>query len=200
MNNLLNMKIIFASNNKNKIKEINELLNNKFEIISLTEAGITEDIAEPYFTFQENALAKAQYVFDKTGLPTFSEDSGLIVPSLNGEPGVLSARYAGLQKSDSDNNAKLLASLTADHDRAAYYNTTICYIDADKTIHYFEGQCHGSIATQLEGNGGFGYDPLFIPKGYESTFGTLDPNIKKAISHRSKATQLLIAHLTHLND
>lgn len=188
------MKIILASNNKHKIAEINDLLEGRFEVISLTEAGITEDIPEPYDTFEENALAKAQYAFDKTGLLTFSEDSGLVVPALNGAPGVFSARYAGEPRSDDRNTAKLLSDLEGIAERDAYYQTTICLVSGAEPV-YFKGTCAGSIASGMQGTGGFGYDPVFIPNGYDQTFGQLDPSVKKSISHRAKAMALFIAYM-----
>ncbi|RQO32122.1 non-canonical purine NTP pyrophosphatase, RdgB/HAM1 family [Taibaiella sp. KBW10] len=188
------MKIILASNNKHKIAEINELLDNRFEVISLTEAGITEDIPEPYDTFEENALAKAQYAFDKTGLITFSEDSGLVVPALKGAPGVFSARYAGEPRSDARNTAKLLQDLEGYAERDAYYQTTICLVSGAKPM-YFKGTCAGTIAENVQGEGGFGYDPIFIPQGYDQTFGQLSPAVKKSISHRAKAMALFITYI-----
>lgn len=191
------MDLILASNNAGKIKEINELLNGAHHIISLQAAGITEDIPEPFFTFEENALAKAQYAFEKTGIITFAEDSGLVVPALNGDPGVFSARYAGEPKNDGANTQKLLRELEGITDRSAYYTTVIC-IAGLENVHYFSGKCEGRIATEMQGSGGFGYDPVFIPNGYEQTFGALPSSVKAGISHRAKAMKDFIAFLSGL--
>lgn len=188
------MKIVLASNNRNKIREINELLEGAFEVCSLQEAGITEEIPEPYDTFEQNAHAKAAYVFAKTGIPTFAEDSGLVVPALNGAPGVYSARFAGQPTNDAKNTALLMLQMEGIKERAAFYQTVICFVHSEGT-HYFSGRCHGSIADAARGTGGFGYDPVFIPEGYEQSFGELDPGIKKAISHRAKAMADFIAFL-----
>ncbi|RYD95703.1 MAG: RdgB/HAM1 family non-canonical purine NTP pyrophosphatase [Sphingobacteriales bacterium] len=191
------MDLILASNNAGKIKEINELLDGTHHIISLQAAGIKEDIPEPFFTFKENALAKAKYAFEKTGIVTFAEDSGLVVPALNGDPGVFSARYAGEPKNDLANTQKLLKELDGIKDRDAYYTTVICIAGLD-TMHYFSGKCEGRIAAGMKGNGGFGYDPVFIPDGYDQTFGQLPAALKSAISHRAKAMKAFIAFLSTL--
>lgn len=191
------MDMILASNNAGKIKEINELLEGRYKIVSLKEAGIEEEIPEPFFTFEENALAKAKYAYDKTGIVTFAEDSGLVVPALNGDPGVFSARYAGEPKSDLANTEKLLKELEGHTDRAAYYTTIICLAGLGE-VHYFSGRCEGHIATAMRGNGGFGYDPVFIPAGYAQTFGELPASVKSAVSHRAKAMKDFIAFLAAL--
>ncbi|HTO17205.1 MAG TPA: RdgB/HAM1 family non-canonical purine NTP pyrophosphatase [Edaphocola sp.] len=190
-------RIILASNNKNKIKEINEMLPNHFEIISLKEAGITEEIPEPYDTFHLNAAAKAEYVFNKTGKLTFAEDSGLVVPILGGAPGAFSARYAGQPSNDLNNTLKLLKELEDENERSAYYETVICLKGLDKN-YFFEGRCEGSIDFEQKGANGFGYDPVFIPKGFNQTFGELDDSFKASISHRSKAVKSLIDFLGSL--
>lgn len=186
------MNIIFATNNINKINEIQSFVKGKLNIKSLKDLNITEDIPEPYFTFEENARAKAMYVFNKTGSPCFAEDSGIVVPALNGEPGVLSARYSGEHGDDKANNVKLLNKLISIDDRKAYYKAVICLVLNENEVHYFEGECWGTIANQEQGNGGFGYDPLFIPDGYKDTFGVLGMCVKKQMSHRSKAIEKLI--------
>lgn len=187
-------RIVLASNNAHKIAEINALLDGSFEVISLRDTGITEEIPEPYDTFEENALAKAAYVYERTGLMTFSEDSGLIVPALGGAPGVFSARYAGEPRSDVRNTEKLLQELKGSEDRAAYYQTTICLVGAGEPV-YFKGTCEGSIAAEQQGEGGFGYDPVFIPEGYDQTFGQLPAGVKKAVSHRAKAMARFVAYI-----
>lgn len=188
------MKLIFASNNINKLNEIQKVIPQTIQLVSLRDAGIVEDIPEPFETFRENALAKADYVYQKTGLACFAEDSGLVVPALDGAPGVFSARYAGLPSNDENNNNKLLQALEHVNDRAAFYQCCICLRLAER-IEYFEGECHGSIAYERSGTNGFGYDPLFIPSGFDATFGTLAADIKTAISHRTKAVQQFVSFL-----
>src|SRR5690606_13823399 len=146
-----------ATNNKNKLQEVREMLSNDIHIKTLEEEGIFKEIPEPFFTFQENAWAKVNYVREKTNKCCFSEDSGLVVPSLNNEPGVLSARYAGLPSNDDKNNLKLLKSLNDKKDSNAYYQTSIWLISDHKT-YYFEGKCEGVITYTPQGKGGFGYD------------------------------------------
>jgi len=188
------MKLIFASNNRNKLIEIQKLITTDIEIITLGEAGIYEELPEPYETFRENAWSKAHYAALKTGLPCFAEDSGIIANGLGNEPGVFSARYAGTPTDDAKNNAKLLSRLKGNSDRSAYYQATICFI-ADETPSYFEGKCTGILAESPRGTGGFGYDPLFIPDGYTQTFAEMSLEVKNKISHRSKAVTAFIDFL-----
>ncbi len=192
------MELIFASNNKNKLIEIQQLVNESFDILLLNETGITEDLPEPFDTFRANALSKAEYVFKKVHKPCFSEDSGLIVPALNGAPGVFSARYAGEPCNDQANNTKLLQSLKLSDDRSAYYQSTICLL-MNNEVHYFEGQCHGKIAMEPRGQNGFGYDPIFIPENQNATFAELPVAVKLSRSHRSKAFYLLSDFLNKLS-
>lgn len=189
------MNIIFATNNYNKVKEIQSFTNDNLNFVSLEESGVTEEIEEPYETFRENAWAKAMYVYEKTGQPCFAEDSGLVVPALDGAPGVLSARYAGEHGNDRANNAKLLYSLENVLDKSAYYKAVICLVLNKNEVYYFEGECWGHIADMERGEGGFGYDPLFVPIGYSKTFGELGMEIKKAVSHRSAAVGKLVSFL-----
>ncbi len=189
------MDIIFATNNLNKVKEIQSFVSNGFNFITLEKAGITEAIEEPYETFRENAWAKASYVYQKTGKACFAEDSGIVVPALGGAPGVLSARYAGAHGDDKANNAKLLSELKNITDRYAYYKAVICLVLNKDEVYYFEGECRGSIADREAGTGGFGYDPLFIPEGYDRTFGELGMEVKKQVSHRSAAVRKLVEFL-----
>lgn len=188
------MDLIFASNNKGKITEIQSLVPDTISVISLQQAGIDADIPEPYHTFRENAWAKAQYIFTTTGTSCFAEDSGLVVPALDGAPGVYSARYAGEPSNDAANNAKLLDAIQSLGTTPAYYQAIICLI-LDSAAYYFEGTCMGTITTEPKGTGGFGYDPLFIPDGYHQTFGELAPEIKNKISHRAAAVRSLLAFL-----
>lgn len=189
------MKICFASNNIKKWQEIKDKLSiDGIEVITLEMAGITEDIPETGTTFHANALQKAQYVFDKTGLYCFADDSGLEVNVLNGAPGVYSARYAGEQRSTEDNMNKLLSELEGKEDRSASFITVIALID-EEGIHYFEGEIKGHIIGEKRGGSGFGYDPVFIPEGYTQTFAEMDSSEKNKISHRALAVADLINYL-----
>jgi len=188
------MELTFASNNKNKLFEIQKMVPEKIKIQTLMGAGITENIPEPFFTFKENAWAKADYVFKKTGRSCFAEDSGLVVPALNNEPGVFSARYAGEPSNDESNNNKLLKNIEEIEDKHAYYQAVICLILGNE-IYYFEGKCAGKITLNPTGSGGFGYDPLFIPQGFDKTFAEFSLEEKNKISHRAKAMKGLVAFL-----
>jgi len=190
------MNLIFASNNKGKIIEVQSLIPDEIKIISMKDAEIDVDIPEPFHTFYENANAKASYIRNKTGQNCFAEDSGLIVPALNGEPGVFSARYAGEPSNDENNNRKLLEEIRKVSDKRAYYKSVICLLLDDET-HYFEGKCEGRITETPRGDGGFGYDPLFIPDGYQETFGELPLEIKNTLSHRGKAMALFTRFLNN---
>lgn len=187
--------LIFATANEHKLTEIRAILPD-YEIKGLKDIGVTEDIEETGSTLEENAYIKAKYLFDKTKCISLSEDTGLEVAALNGAPGVHTARFAGDQKNPDDNMAKLLELLQHQDDRSAQFRTVIALIDQDKTL-YFEGIVKGKIATVKSGNKGFGYDPIFIPEGYEETFADLDNSIKNNISHRARAVKNLIAYLQH---
>lgn len=184
------MKLIFATNNTHKVKEVQELIPPSIQIITLKEAGIFEEIPEPFDTFNENAAAKAKYIFDKTGHNCFAEDSGICVDALGGAPGVFSARYAGEPTDDERNLQKLLSELEGETDRSAHYHSCIALI-WDNELLLFEGKCFGAIAKVKEGSGGFGYDPIFIPDGYRNSFGVLDESIKSSISHRKHSVRAM---------
>jgi len=190
------MNLIFASSNKNKIKEIKSILPAGFTLSGLEDAGITEEIPETGETIKENSFLKATYVFDflKNKASVFADDSGLEVQALSGAPGVYSARYAGIPKNDEANNKKLLHELKPITNRKARFVTVITLI-MNSEIHYFEGEIKGTIAFEPRGKNGFGYDPLFIPQGYRSTFAELGPGIKNAISHRAIAVKKLVQFL-----
>ncbi len=158
----------------------------------MREAGYTGIIEEPFDTFRENAFQKAKTLWDWGGMPVLADDSGICVDTLDGAPGVYSARYAGEGATDEANNEQLLRALAGSTDRAAHYYAVLCLI-LDGQPHYFEGRCDGRIAMAPSGGGGFGYDPLFIPDGYSLTFGALDAATKGRISHRAKALQALLA-------
>lgn len=179
-------KIIFATRNKNKVKEINSI-NSDIAFISLDDVNITDDIPETGTTFEENAHQKADFVFARTNTSVLAEDSGLVVPSLHGDPGINSARYAGPERDDKKNIQKLLVELSNSEKRAAYFITVICFIDNAGNVHYFMGTCHGSIQHELTGDGGFGYDPVFIPNGMTKSFAECTTEEKNAVSHRKKA-------------
>lgn len=188
------MKLIFATNNQHKIDEIRSVLGKKIEIITLKEAGINIDIPEPYNTLEENASGKSKTIFDITATNCFSEDTGLEVNELNGEPGVKSARYAGEGRSFDANIEKLLSNLAGKSDRTARFRTVISLlIDGTETL--FEGICEGRIIEKKRGLQGFGYDPVFIPTGSDKTFAEMDIAEKNRFSHRKKATEKLVAFL-----
>jgi len=183
-------EIVLASNNEGKLKEMAALLPG-YRLLTLRDIGFIQAIEEPFHTFRENAFTKAKTVFDFCGKPVLSDDSGICAAALDGRPGVDSAHFAGPQRSDADNRELLLQALQAAENRQAWYEAVLCLITADGTPHYFEGRCRGSIAPEARGSKGFGYDPVFIPEGFEQTFGELDESIKLKISHRAQALQAL---------
>ena len=190
------MKICFASHNQNKVNELNELVSGIHEIVGLNDLGITEDIAETGTTFEENSRIKARYVYDKLEIPVFADDSGLCVQSLNGAPGVYSARYAGEEKDDQKNIDLLLTELASKQERTAYFATVVTYIDKAGNETQFYGQVDGVILEERTGNGGFGYDPVFLPEGYDVSFAQMSSAEKNSISHRAQAVKKLIEHLS----
>jgi len=192
------MKLVFASNNLNKIKEIQSILNGSIELLSLEEIGCDEEIPETAETIEGNAILKANYVKEKYGYDCFADDTGLEVTALNGEPGVYSARYAGEQKSAEDNMTKLLKSLKNKEDRSAQFKTVIA-LNLNGQQHLFTGIAKGKIILEKKGNHGFGYDPIFQPENYAETFAELSSEIKNKISHRAKATQQLIDFLNSIS-
>ena len=191
------MKLIFATNNQHKVDEIRSVVGNDLEIITLKEAGIDIDIPEPYDTLEENASGKSKTIFELTGSSCFSEDTGLEVAALNGEPGVKSARYAGDNRAFDANIEKLLSNLAGKLDRTARFRTVISLlIDGIETK--FEGMCDGQIIEEKRGGQGFGYDPVFIPTGATKTFAEMNMGEKNQFSHRKKATEKLVAFLNSL--
>lgn len=188
------MKLVFASNNKNKIKEIQLLVPNFIEILSLEDIGCTEDIPETANTIEGNAILKANYVTEKYGYNCFADDSGLEVEVLNGEPGVFSARYAGEPKDDNKNMDKLLVNLEGKTNRKANFKTVIC-LNIDGKQHLFTGIVNGKIIEEKIGNNGFGYDPVFVADGHEKTFAELSIEEKSNISHRGIAVKQLVTFL-----
>lgn len=188
-------KIVFATNNPNKLREIREILGSRFEVVSLSEIGCHDDIPETGATLEANALQKAQYIHDHYGLDCFADDTGLEVDALGGAPGVHSARYAEGTDHDSEANMqRLLRELAGRDDRQAHFRTVIALI-MDGQTRLFEGRVDGRIDTERHGQGGFGYDPLFIPDGYNDSFAVLGEETKNRISHRARAVQQLAAYL-----
>lgn len=188
------MKICFATNNQNKLKEISEILGDQFELLSLESIGCFEELEETKDTLEGNSLQKAEYVHAKFNIPVFADDTGLEVNSLNGVPGVYSARYAGPERDSFANMQKLLTALEDKADRSARFRTVITYMENGQSFQ-FEGIVEGEIVKDMEGEGGFGYDPIFTPKGYDQTFGELSSEIKNQISHRKRAFDKLINFL-----
>ncbi|MEO6814035.1 MAG: RdgB/HAM1 family non-canonical purine NTP pyrophosphatase [Ginsengibacter sp.] len=186
--------LIFATNNPDKVIEVKSILKEKFNILSLAEAGIQIEIPEPYETFEENACEKSRVINYTTGRDCFSEDTGLQVEALNGEPGVKSARYAGPAKSSEENIDKLLLNLKGKENRAAQFKTVVCVILNGKQ-NVFDGICKGTIIAERKGDSGFGYDSVFIPDGSQKTFAEMTLDEKNLFSHRKKAMNKLILFL-----
>ena len=191
------MKLVFASNNKNKIAEIQQLIGDKFEIVSLEEIGCTEDIPETADTIEGNAILKAQYVYEKYGLSCFADDTGLEIEALNGEPGAYSARYAGEHKNADDNMALVLQKLESQTNRSAQFKTVIA-LNFGSEHFLFEGIVKGTITPVKRGNAGFGYDPIFQPEGFDVTFAEMSMQQKSTISHRGKAVEKLVNFLKRM--
>lgn len=189
-----NIKLVFATNNLNKIKEIRELLPESLELLSLDDITCKEDIPETSPTIEGNALQKARYVKEKYGYDCFADDTGLEVEALYGAPGVFSARYAGDKKDNQANIDKLLKELKDTGNRKARFKTVIALI-LDGKEHTFEGICKGEILKKRAGEKGFGYDPVFQPEGYSKTFAEMELAEKSRISHRGRATQKLVEFL-----
>lgn len=185
------MKIVFATNNAHKLSEVRAVLGGGYELVTLREVGITEDIPETGSTLDENASLKARYVYERTGLDCFADDTGLEVDALGGAPGVHSARYATDGHDFAANNRKLLKELDGQGDRRARFRTVISLIRGGEEVQV-EGIVQGHIATSEAGCGGFGYDPLFIPEGYDVTFAEMTAEEKNAISHRGRAVAALV--------
>ncbi|MFV8270216.1 non-canonical purine NTP diphosphatase [Flavobacterium sp. GT2N3] len=188
------MQLVFASNNKNKILEIQRILPDTIEILSLDSIGCHEEIPETAETIEENAILKANYVTRNYGYDCFADDTGLEVDSLHGEPGVYSARYAGEQRNADDNMNKVLENLSDKSNRKAQFKTVIA-LNLNGKQHLFTGIARGEITVEKTGNQGFGYDPIFKPEEYQETFAQLSLDVKNKISHRGKATQQLIDFL-----
>jgi len=186
------MQLVFATNNPNKLKEVQELFPKEITLLSLEDIGCREEIPETADDLEGNAILKANFVTERYGFPCFADDTGLLVDALKGAPGVYSARYAGDQRSSEDNMDKLLGELGNRTDRSAHFKTAIA-LNINKEQFLFQGIVEGEITTDRKGREGFGYDPIFMPKGYNKTFAELPLTIKNQISHRAKAVQQLLA-------
>ena len=189
-NNLRLMKLVFASNNEHKIKEINSLLGNSFTLLSLKDINIMDDIPEEEPQLEGNALSKARFVYNATGSDVFADDTGLEIDALNGMPGVHSARFAGENKDSSANIEKVFSMLGNTQNRKARFRTVIALI-LDKKEYLFEGIVKGTIIHDKRGSEGFGYDPIFIPDGKTQTFAEMDLSEKNKVSHRARAFKKL---------
>lgn len=189
-------QIVFASNNPHKLRELRELAGADMAILSLDDIGCHDDIPETADTFEGNALLKARWVKERYGYDCFADDSGLEVDALGGEPGVRSARYAGEGHDSAANNAKLLSRLLGTTDRRARFRTAIALLAGNDEPRFFNGSVEGEILTEAHGEGGFGYDPLFRPLGWNKTFAEATPDEKNAVSHRGNAVRLLMDFLS----
>lgn len=190
------MKLVFATGNPGKIREAQEILGDGIQIVTAASLGVTEDIPETGSTLKENSLQKAQYIFERTGMNCFADDSGLEVDLLDGAPGVETARYAGPSKEPAKNIAKLLdeMALRGGEPRSARFRTCVTLILGGEP-HFFDGVMEGSIGHEKAGSGGFGYDPIFIPEGFAQTNAELGEEVKNAISHRGKALRKMAQFL-----
>lgn len=190
----MSLKLVFATNNRHKLEEVSHKIGDHFELLTLNDIGCTEDIEETGSTFEQNAAIKSNYVYQKYHLNCFGDDSGLVIDALNGEPGVYSARYAGEHGNHVANIKKVLTKLEGGENRKARFVTVISLMWAGKE-HIFEGTVEGTIREETAGIGGFGYDPVFQPDGYDITFAEMSMQEKNEISHRARATEKLISFL-----
>ena len=187
-------KLVFATNNEHKLRELQQILPNRFELLSLKDIGCTEEIPETAETIEENSMQKAEYVYKKYKTDCFADDTGLEIEALNGRPGVYSARYAGEEKNMTKNIEKILSELKGAENRKARFKTVISLIlNGEK--YQFEGIVNGKIIEQKKGDSGFGYDPVFVPEGYNQTFAEMSAEEKNKISHRGRAVQKLVKFL-----
>tara|TARA_R110001632_G_scaffold66891_1_gene157265 strand:- start:24257 stop:24832 length:576 start_codon:yes stop_codon:yes gene_type:complete len=191
------MKLVFATNNLNKLKEVQEIFSDSIEILSLKDIGCFEDVEETEATLEGNAKLKANHITEKYGYDCFADDTGLEVDVLNGEPGVYSARYGGEHGNSEKNMSKLLNELDDKTDRKAQFRTAIV-LNLDHQQYVFEGICKGEILREKSGNGGFGYDPIFKPSGFLTSFAEMNSEEKNKISHRGIAIQKLVQFLNSL--
>jgi len=188
------MQLVFATNNLNKLKEVQALIPTHIKLLSLKDIGCFEDIPETQNTIEGNAIQKAEHIKQHYGYDCFADDTGLEVDILNGAPGVYSARYAGKQRNAEDNMDKLLDKLSSKKNRMAQFKTVIA-LQLNNKQYTFTGICKGEIISKKQGEKGFGYDPIFKPKGYDQTFAQMDLGLKNSIGHRGKAINLLVTFL-----
>lgn len=192
------MKLVFATHNPNKLREVQQILESGFDLLSLNDLKLSEEIPETESTLEGNALLKARYIKKHFGHDVFADDTGLEVDALNGAPGVFSARYAGEQKNSEDNIDKLLRKLEGKSNRKAQFRTAIALIIGEKEW-LFDGIAEGEIKHARSGASGFGYDPVFCPSGYSQTFAEMSSQEKNRISHRGKAVEKLVEFLKGMN-
>ncbi|MFP4556655.1 MAG: non-canonical purine NTP diphosphatase [Bacteroidales bacterium] len=190
-------KLVFATNNLHKLKEVNQIIGKKFQLLSLDDISCPDEIPEDYMTLEENASQKAWYVFKKYNMSCFADDTGLEVDALNGEPGVFSARYGGNQKNSNDNVRKLLSELNNETNRAAQFRTIISLI-INGNEKQFQGIVRGQIIDTPTGTNGFGYDPIFMPDGFTKTFAQMEAEQKNILSHRAIAIRKLTDYLLNI--
>ncbi len=196
-------QLVFATNNAHKLKELGEILNSEFELLSLNDISCHDDISETGNTLEANASQKSFYIWDRYGIDCFSDDTGLEIAVLNNEPGVLSARYAGEGRNSDDNVNKVLAEMKGQTNRKACFRCLISLIISGQEF-LFEGRVDGEILAERQGAGGFGYDPIFRPDGFSKSFAAMEAGVKNSISHRGRAVQKLVKFLAeeypHLPD
>ncbi|WP_319482863.1 non-canonical purine NTP diphosphatase [uncultured Draconibacterium sp.] len=192
------MKLVFATNNKHKLEELQAILGDHFTLLSLKDIECFDEIPEEQPTLEGNASQKAYYIYDKFGMNCFADDTGLEIGALDGEPGVFSARYAGEDKNSETNMNKVLEKLTKINERKARFRTVISLV-IDGEEKQFEGIVNGEILTEKRGDSGFGYDPIFKPKGFDQSFAEMDLEDKNKISHRGRAVQKLVDYLKKLD-
>ena len=190
-------RLVFATGNSHKLQEVQGLFKEGFALSCLKDVNITEDIPETADNLVDNALQKAWYVYNKCGIPCFADDTGLEVEALDGAPGVYSARYAGEEKDSMKNMLLLLENMKGNTNRNARFRTIIAYIDENANEHIFEGEIRGIIIENMAGTNGFGYDPIFVPEGYEQTFAELSSEIKNTISHRARAMEKFLSYINN---
>ncbi len=185
--------LVFATGNSHKLQEVQGLFKEGFALSCLKDVNITEEIPETADNLVDNALQKAWYVYNKCGIPCFADDTGLEVEALDGAPGVYSARYAGEEKDSMKNMLLLLENMNG----KARFRTIIAYIDENEEEHIFEGEIRGTIIENMAGTNGFGYDPIFVPEGYDKTFAQLSSEIKNTISHRARAMEKFLSYINN---
>lgn len=190
-------RLVFATGNSHKLQEVQGLFKEGFALSCLKDVNITEDIPETADNLVDNALQKAWYVYNKCGIPCFADDTGLEVEALDGAPGVYSARYAGEEKDSMKNMLLLIENMNGKENRNARFRTIIAYIDENEEEHIFEGEIRGTIIENMAGTNGFGYDPIFVPEGYDKTFAQLSSEIKNTISHRARAMEKFLSYFNN---